>query len=163
MEKYNRLLIIEELEPIIKVTEKRRTKIRMVKCICDCGKEKILPLTKVKNNLTKSCGCYNIEKIIERNTKHSNSIRNSRTPEYISWFNMIQRITNPNNHKYSIYGGRGITMCKEWKEFTNFLKDMGKRPTGTTLDRINVDGDYGPENCKWATPKEQANKRRNNI
>jgi len=76
---------------------------------------------------------------------------------------MIQRITNPNNHKYSIYGGRGITMCKEWKEFTNFLKDMGKRPTGTTLDRINVDGNYGPENCKWSTPKEQANNRRNNI
>jgi hypothetical protein len=73
-----------------------------------------------------------------------------------SWTNMRQRCLNPNNPKYKYYGGRGITISERWNIFANFLEDMGYPPTGMTLDRINPDGNYEPDNCRWATRKQQA-------
>ena len=82
------------------------------------------------------------------------------TPTYRSWASMIQRCTNEKRHNYAYYGGRGITVCVRWRDFDAFLADMGERPDGTTLDRIDNEGNYEPGNCEWATPKQQSNNRR---
>ena len=83
-----------------------------------------------------------------------------KTPTYKSWTMMKQRCLNPNAVDYPRYGGRGIEVCESWMTFKMFLADMGERPTGTTLDRIDNDGNYEPGNCQWSTPKEQAQNRR---
>jgi hypothetical protein len=84
-----------------------------------------------------------------------------KSPEWNSWNHMKQRCLNPNHVKYPEYGGRGITVCERWLKFENFYFDMGDKPSSIhTLDRIEVNGNYEPSNCKWSTPKEQSNNRR---
>lgn len=133
-------------------------------CICVCGKYKTIDGSVLKCGASKSCGCLNREKISERSMTHGDTV-GGHSAEYMTWSRMKARIFNKNTHNYENYGGRGITICDRWvNSFSNFLKDMGRRPTSKhSLDRFpNVNGNYCKENCRWATGKEQAGNKRNN-
>lgn len=130
--------------------------------VCDCGAVKITYANQVREDKIKSCGCLkrdNSARMGKGNISHGMT----NTPEYRSWNKMRDRCLNKNGERYSDYGGRGISICTRWNKFENFLADMGSRQSGRSLDRINNDGDYEPRNCRWATAKQQALNRRNNV
>lgn len=125
-------------------------------CRCDCGNEKQVNSGALRQRQTNSCGCWRQDsaRIISRT--HGLS----KTAEYKTWQQMIQRCDNQGDANYPNYGGRGISVCEKWQNFENFYADMGKRPSGMSIDRKDNDGNYEPGNCRWATLIQQNRNRR---
>ena len=135
-------------------------------CQCSCGSSFIVVYSgNLRRNNTRSCGCLRKDvaaKNCQLKSIHSHARRGYRSKTYITWEQMRQRCNDSNASNYKNYGGRGIKVYQRWRSFENFLEDMGERPPGLTLDRIDNNGDYCKENCKWSTRKEQMRNFRNN-
>lgn len=151
--RYNLLEIISDVPTITK----RRA---YVLCKCDCGNICEIQLSRLRSGHTKSCGCLKKITAITNGSKTSTH-KSSETSMYHIWEGMKSRCLYTKNVSYKYYGGRGITVCDRWlHSFENFLEDIGERPDGLSLDRIDVNGNYEPDNCKWSSPKEQRSNRR---
>lgn len=132
-------------------------------CICECGRSTVGSTSDLRYGGVQSCGCM-LAGPTAANATHGNASRQGGPSKtYNSWRGMIERCTNSNQLHYERYGGRGIRVCERWFLFDNFLEDMGERPHGLTLDRINNDGNYEPSNCRWATGQEQRRNRRDSA
>ena len=151
-EKFHRLTVVSE------APKREGNNDRRVTAFCECGTLKDYVLTEVRLGKTKSCGCFFRES--KKALTHGHTRGGKFSPEYHSWVAMRTRCLNPESTHFTYYGGRGIQICEAWAKFENFLADMGERPEGSSLDRIDVDKGYSPENCRWATRIQQGRNTR---
>lgn len=151
--RYDRLLVLS-------YSGRKRTSSEWL-CQCDCGNTVIVVGHKLRSGHTKSCSCLQKEKVLSNRLSHGMS----KKPEYRSWQGIKERCYNPNNIEYKNYGARGIIMCDRWlTSFENFLSDMGLKPTKLhTIDRINYNLNYEPDNCRWADKMVQGGNTRRNV
>ena len=148
---------------VIKRGENGNNKGTRWQCLCECGNERLVLGSLLVNGNTESCGCLNKElasKMCKEKLIHGCAINGKQSKEYRVWGGLRSRCNNPKNASYENYGGRGISVCERWNDFRNFLEDMGERPPGLEIDRIDNDGNYEPGNCRWATSKQQKENRR---
>ncbi len=150
--RFSRLVVLSEVD--------KKNSGRRYLCRCDCGSHKEIDGTAMTHGGTQSCGCLAREKTAQRSVRHGHASPSSRTPTYRSWEAMVRRVSNPKVANWSEYGGRGISLCDQWRSFDAFLRDMGERPDGTTIDRIDPNGDYEPKNCRWASAAIQSRNKR---
>lgn len=135
-------------------------------CRCDCGNERIVSRGHLRSGHTKSCGCFHSELLLRSNYKHGGSTRGDTDRLYVIWRGMIDRCYNKNNMRYEAYGGRGIKVCDAWRHnyisFREWALSHGYSDN-LTIDRINNDEEYDPQNCRWADLNQQANNKRTNV
>jgi hypothetical protein len=127
---------------------------------CDCGEIAVINCNNLFSGSSQSCGCFTIERSRNTQTKHFHAAGEKPSKTYLTWQQMRNRCSNPNSSNYHRYGGRGITVCERWQKFENFLTDMGEKPLNASIDRIDVNGNYEPGNCRWADAVTQSRNRR---
>ncbi len=153
---------------VVSLTGKTRYGCSVWLCRCECGNEKEVNSNCLRTGNTKSCGCYRADALKKgRDKLHKDSLTHgmTKTKEHRTWRGLRSRCNDPSNKGYKNYGGRGIKVCERWDSFENFFADMGPAPSPKhSIDRFpNVNGDYGPGNCRWATDAEQHANRRDNC
>jgi hypothetical protein len=164
MQKYGDWTVLGVAEP--SATHRHK----MLRCQCVCGVVRDIVATNARLGLSTGCGCRRRREKPPKAAKpkgrapvHGHASGGKISPTYMTWQAMRGRCENPRNVKYLSYGARGIQVCARWADFTLFLADMGERPSGHTIDRVDNDGDYEPGNCRWATPKQQSANQRKRV
>lgn len=153
-ETFGSIRVLREVDPYISQAGHRQ---RRFECLCECGKVWEAVGSALRRGQT-DCGCKR-----RRTTTHGQAGKGTTTATYRVWAGIIQRCENPKSAAYRHYGGRGITVCERWKSYENFYADMGRRPAGLTIERDDVNGNYEPSNCRWATAHDQSRNKRTNV